>query len=393
MKRSINDLSVELRNALSLIDSKFSEDTVDWLASLYDKDSGGFYYAVSSRDNDEFWVDVESIVQAISIMQRLGMIKCMDGVWDMPDWFREKSKAYLQARQDESDGYFYDPQYREIADRAKKERNTGFAASCLREDLNSNPLYKIPAERLAENKKAQTENKSSEKKNDTDSVYDSEESFTAWLDYLVASRPNSYYWGSDLASAAGMIRAAGYSKILADWLKTKQYKENGTFEKDFNMTAVNGVLKIVGFFEEAGEEYPNYEIFLDKVIDFTRDFTPSSAAECWNPLGAMKPIIRSLGDNIPGNIKEKLDLNLAALITNVANKMDVFKKPDGGYSYAKDKSSLCSNNVVVCKALPEGDVNALALMALVYLEVYDLAGVEHPAVWRRYRERFFDAIK
>jgi hypothetical protein len=134
-------------------------------------------------------------------------------------------------------------------------------------------------------------------------------------------------------------------------------------------------------------------VLLDKVVDFTRDFTPGTAAECWNPLGTMKPLIKSLGDDIPENIKKKLDANLAALITNIANKMDVFKKPDGGYSYAKDKSSLCSNNVVVCKALPEGDVNALALMALVYLEVYDLVGVERSDVWRRYRDYFFDKIK
>ncbi len=392
MKKSIDRLSPELRAALTLIDSKFSVDTVDWLASLYDKESGGFYYAASSRDNDEFWVDIESIVQAISIMQRLGMIQFIDGKWDMPDWFREKSKAYLMARQDEADGYFYDPQYREIVDRAKKERNTGFASSCLRSDLNAQPKYKTPAERVAENKKAEATS-SATQKNKTDSVYDSEESFVEWLDYLVASRPNSYFWGSDIASAGSMIKGAGYEMVLAKWLRTKQNPENGTFEREFNMTAVNGVLKLVGSFTDIGEEYPCYEVFLDKVIDFTREYTPGSAAECWNPLGAMKPIIKGLGDNIPAELKAKLEGNLAELITNVANKMDVFKKSDGGYSYAKDCSSLCSNNVIVGKALPEGDVNAMALMALVYLEVYDLVNVEHPAVWRKFKDRFFDAIK
>ena len=53
------------------------------------------------------------------------------------------------------------------------------------------------------------------------------------------------------------------------------------------MTAVNGVLKLVGVFDEAGESYPYYDVFLDKVIDFTRDFTPGTAAECWNPFGAI----------------------------------------------------------------------------------------------------------
>ena len=392
MKKSIDLLSPELQSALELINSKFSVDTVDWLASLYDKESGGFYYAVSSRDNDEFWVDIESIVQAISILQRLGMIKCnSDGVWDMPDWFKEKSVNYLQARQDESDGYFYDPQYREIADRAKKERNTGFARSCLEDDLNAKPLYKTPYDRLRENKASAEVGK--EVKNKTDSVYDSEESFVNWLNYLVESRPNSYFWGSDIASAYSMIKAAGYSKILADWLRKKQYPENGTFEKNFNMTAVNGVLKLVGVFDEVGEIYPYYEVFLDNVIDFTREFTPHTAAECWNPLGAMKPIVKNVGDRISKELREKLDKNLAELITNVANKMDAFKKPDGGYSYSKDCSSLYSNNVIVGKALPEGDVNAMALMSLVYLEVYDLVGAEHPAVWRQYKDYFFERIR
>jgi len=390
MKKSIETLSPELKAALELINSKFSVDTVDWLASLYDKESGGFYYAASSRDNDEFWVDIESIVQAISTMQRLGMIRCEGGVWDMPDWFRKKSVDYLQARQEEADGYFYDPQYREIADRAKKERNTGFASSCLRSDLNAEPKYKTPAERLAENKSIKGEEKS---KNSTDSIYDSEESFVKWLDYLVASRPNSYFWGSDIASGGSMIKGAGYEKVLANWLRAKQNPENGTFEKEFNMTAVNGVLKLVGVFDAAGERYPYYERFLDRVIDFTAEYTPGTAAECWNPLGAMKPIVKSLGDGLGAELRSKLDESLAALITNVANKMDVFKKPDGGYSYAKEHSSLYSNNVIVGKALPEGDVNAMALMALVYLEVYDLVGVEHPAVWRQYKDRFFDLIK
>lgn len=390
MKKSIDNLSCELKKALALIDSKFSVDTVEWLASLYDKESGGFYYAVSSRDNDEFWVDIESIVQAISILQRLGMIQFVDGKWDMPDWFREKSISYLLARQDESDGYFYDPQYRGIADRAKKERNTGFAVSCLRDDLGAEPKYKTAAERVAEKKSTES---STASLSSTDSIYDTEESFVAWLDHLVASRPNSYFWGSDIASASSMIKAAGYNKVLANWLRTKQYAENGTFEKEFNMTAVNGVLKLVGVFEAAGEEYPYYDVFLDKVIDFSREFTPGTAAECWNPLGAMKPIVRSLGNNLKPELKEKLQNSLAELITNIANKMDVFKKNDGGYSYAKEHSSLYSNNVIVGKALPEGDVNAMALMALVYLEVYDLVGAQHPAVWRQYKDYFFNLIK
>ena len=391
MKKSIDSLSPELRSAVELINSKFSVDTVDWLASLYDKDSGGFYYAVSSRDNDEFWVDIESLVQAISTMQRLGLIKEIDGSWDMPDWFREKSIAYLQARQEEADGYFYDPQYREIADRAKKERNTGFARACLEDDLGAKPLFKTPYERLKENKAVSLAGESA--KNKTDSVYDTEQSFVEWLDFLVASRPNSYFWGSDIASAYSMIKAAGYSKVVADWLRKKQNPDNGTFEKEFNMTAVNGVLKLVGVFDEVGESYPYYEVFLDKVIDFTRSFTPGTAAECWNPFGAIKPIVKSLGDKISPELREKLDNSLAELITNLAVKMDVFKKPDGGYSYAKEHSSLYSNNVIVGKALPEGDVNAMALMSLVYLEVYDLVGVEHPAVWRQYRDRFFERIK
>ena len=44
-------ISPKVQEALSKLDSKFGIEVIDWLAGLYDKESGGFYYAESSRDN------------------------------------------------------------------------------------------------------------------------------------------------------------------------------------------------------------------------------------------------------------------------------------------------------------------------------------------------------
>ena len=54
---------------------------------------------------------------------------------------------------------------------------------------------------------------------------------------------------------------------------------------------------------------------------------------------------------------------------------------------------MYSNDVKVSLGLAEGDVNALALMALIYDEAYVLSDTPSSRVWEKYRDYFWEQMK
>ena len=381
--------NVKLSRALAELDAEFDKDTLDWLIRMYDGKSGGFYYSQSSIDTDRFEPDIESTTQAISIIAKLGLCDTDSSGrhYGMPEWFVEGAYEFLSSRQEEGDGYFYDPVYRLTANKAKKERNTASVINCFDGYIYKKPLYPTPMERLKDN----TVKKSSV---DADlKMYSDKDSFIAWLEETVAKRGDSYCWGSDLSSARSMITAAGLLPVAVEWLKERQNKENGTWEKDFNMTAVNGVLKISGFFNKDTEDFPNYEIYAKNVIEFTKTFSPGSAAHNWNPMGSLRVILDNLRVPPSEEIKALLDDGIADMIINTTAKMREFRQPDHGFGYGRRGSSRISNEVEVSLGLPEGDVNALALMTLIFRDSYIIAKKPISKVWAKYYDYFFEEIK
>ena len=378
--------NVKLSRALSEIDKEFSKETLDWLIRMYDGESGGFYYSQSSIDTDRFLPDIESTTQALSILTKLGVCFTDKNENDggIPEWFKEDIYTFLSTRQDEGDGYFYDPVYRHTANKAKKERNTAFVMNCFNNYIFKKPLYPTPMQRIVEKKVDLTGNA------DT-AMYESRESLFRWLDELAATK-NSYCWGSDISAARGMITAAGLLGDTVEWLKEKQNKENGTWEKEFDMTAVNGVLKISGFFTPETEDFPCYETYAKRVIEFTKTFSPGSAAHAWNPMGSLRVILNNLSTPPSEEISSMLKDGIADMIINTTEKMREFRQPDHGFGYGRKGSSRISNEVEVSLGLPEGDVNALALMVLVYCEAYELSGTKQNYIWEKYRAYFFDEI-
>ena len=374
-----------LDKALLELDAEFDKKTLDWLISMYDGESGGFYYAVSSRDNEQFEPDIESTTQVMSLLDHLGLFECTaPGKTNLPEWFKEDIYNFLAKRQDEGDGYFYDPVYRLTANKAKKERNTVFVTTCLNWYIQKPTPYLTPMQRL----------KSEEaKKSTTDSdqsMYATRESYLGWLEEISATR-DSYNWGSDISSGKSMIIATGHKQDTVDWLKARQNKENGTWEREFGMQAVNGVLKICGYFDE--EPFPNYEIYARNVIEFTKTFEPGTAAAAWNPMGSLRVVVSTIGDSLAPEVREQLDSAIADMIINTTVQMRKFRQPDGGFSYGKRGSSTYSNDVKVSLGLPEGDVNAMALMSLIYNEAYTLSHTPKSMVWAKYRDYFWSEMK
>lgn len=381
-------ISHATRAALDKLDSKFGVEVIDWLAGLYDKESGGFYYAESSRDNPQFEPDIESLVQAILLLDRMGLISRDEKRHLItPDAFRDASLKFLSERQDEDDGYFYDPIYKDIAGTEKKDRNTTFA-SWIYKGYGVNPPYALPGERMSKAAAKPTEKKSA-------ALYErfsSEANFLSWLEEISTPPRSSYCWGSDLASASDYIIASGMRPTLVRWLKEKQCPETGMWQKEANPGGINGVLKICGFFCKDTEPLPNADVFIKNAVEISKTFDPTTGSEAWNPLGAMVQIISALGDDMPAELQELVDNSIAEIISNISDKVERFRMPDGGYGYLKCGSSHISNGVVVSTGAREGDVNGMSLIALIYQDGYALAGLKHPRLWEKYHDYFFNKI-
>ena len=383
-------ISPKVQAALDKLDSKFGIEVIDWLAGLYDKESGGFYYAESSRDNAQFEPDIESLVQAILLLDRMGLItRDENRKFITSQAFKDASIKFLSERQCEEDGYFYDPVYRETANMAKKDRNTSFA-SWIFSGFGVKPPYALPGERL----KKKTEAPKEEKKADgaVEERFSSEENFIKWLEEISVPTRSSYSWGSDLASASDYIIASGMRPTLVKWLKEKQCPETGMWQKEATANGINGVLKLCGFFCKDTEPFPNADAFLKNAVEISKTFNPRSGSEAWNPLGAMVQIIKSLGDNMTSELQELIDNSIADIISNISDKVEIFRMPDGGYGYLASGSSHISNDVVVSLGAKEGDVNGMSLIALIYQDAYALAGLKHPRLWEKHNEYFFKKI-
>ena len=378
----------KLEKALSELDAEFGKETLDWLIKMYDGESGGFYYSQSSIDTDRFEPDIESTTQALSLLDNLGLFECTaPGKTNLPEWFKEDIYNFLAKRQDEGDGYFYDPVYRLTANKAKKERNTVFVTTCLNWYIPKETPYPTPMQRLKSEKAKKTTADADQ------SMYATKESYIKWLDEIAEKQPNSYYWGSDISSGRAMITATGHLQDTVEWLKERQNKENGTWEKEFDTTAVNGVLKICGYFNKDTESFPYYDIYIKNLVEFTKTFSPASAAAAWNPLGSLKVILENLKEEPSPEIKEIIESGIADMITNTTAKMREFRQPDHGFGYGRKGSSPYSNDVEVSLGLPEGDVNALALMTLIFRDSYIIAKKPISKVWAKYYDYFFEEIK
>ncbi len=370
---------------LAELDREFNKEALDWLIGMYDPKSGGMYYSGSSRDNEQFEPDIESTTQTVSLLQNLGLINTDENgiATDVPEWFAAGACEFLRSRQDESDGYFYDPIYRDISPKSKKERNTSFTVEALK-TLGMSPLYLTATQRLSDTVNADDNDQS---------MYATKESYLEWLDKNAEERGDSYHWGSDLACARPMIIASGHLHTTVEWLKKRQNTQNGTWEDEFNMTAVNGVLKIRGYFNENTEVFPNYDTYIRNTVEFTKTFEPEFAAYAWNPIGSVKRIIETLPVEPSDDIKALISESAADMVANTTVQIRRFRQPDGGFGYSTKGSSPRSNRVTVSLGLTEGDVNALALMALIYNDAYKLCGVPSSRVWSEHRDYFWSEMK
>lgn len=207
---------------------------------------------------------------------------------------------------------------------------------------------------------------------------------------------HSYGFASVIGTQVSQIKAAGLTKLHVDYyldlqeqvqrsLRAQDKKENGLWEEEITYDTISGLLKACGtpgsdevMFPYAFEAMSSaLECALYSVEDY--DSKNESIVSIYNPFNAIKGIMNNLnsyggeeGKAIIAEFREVMAKTITDeekiakgedLVTVTAGKLELFKMPDGGYSYSQDGSSTTSQGQPVAIAgSREGDVNGTALV-------------------------------
>ena len=353
----------ETADALRRLNTIFGDSIYEWLASLWDGEAGGFYYSISARDNEGFYPDMESTAQAITCLTSLGIITEKTPV---PISMQKKMVAFMKAKQDPEDGYFYHAQWGKDVSTSRRARDLGHATGIIAR-FGDKPLYPTAIERIEE---AMASGSQDSEGSTVPEHLRSKEAFLEYLNSLningIDKPGNSYSVGHRIGQQAAEIRAAGLTDVCIDFLNSTQ-RPNGFWEDELNHGTSNGTMKISCTYVALERPFPNIMTAFESALHvLLNDDDVSCITAVFNPpfsLLNFLEIMEKTGD------EENLARAKALLRENAAKLLDItykrllpFGKPDGSFSYALNCSSFWSQGKPVCiENSFESDVNANSL--------------------------------
>ncbi len=377
----------DVGQAIRELYSLYTPDLYRWIAGLWSGECGGFYYSNSARDNSEFLPDLESTSQALG---HLDMIGITDSDYsNLPKKMKEKLYGFVTSMQDSSDGYFYHPQWGKSINTSRRGRDSDHAITIL-DIIGMKPLYPTVNERLA------GENKSEETLSAAPHLA-SKEAFLAYLEGLDILG-DSYSKGHILSAEVSQIKAAGLADVCVDYLNSIQFKETGLWAKEPSYLSLSGLLKITGTYKGLGMDFPNMKNALRSAIEIAMSKEPAPCTVLvYNPICSVQnlfEIAKSSGDEaLTEEARKILKENASALIRRTAEKLSVFRKGDGAFSYNADKSTGISQKVPVSLGLSESDMNATALCDSSRVRCLKIIGINETTLFDcEDRKEFFSII-
>jgi len=373
--------------------SIYTDRIYEWLAGLWDKETGGFYYSNSARDNEPYFPDIESTSQAFGFLHSEGIVDRFDG---FPAAMKDKAVKFIAVCQDPEDGYFYHKGWGKNISTSRRTRDLGKGLDVIR-GFGARPLYPTAYERISAAAQAGT----TEAENSTIPEHlRSEAALKKYLDEMDLNGLNnkgaSYGCGSRIGQQFAEIMAAGLGDFCLDYLNSKQYA-NGLWEMENSYDATNGLMKISGAYCAMKRELPNMENAFDAAIETAiSDTRVRGLVDVYNPPYVMLnlfSLMKELGQNdILERCKKRLHEKAPEILETARNKVLLFSEPDGAFSYCIGHASATSQGQPVCVPnLPESDVNANSLARGARTMAFEALGIEKmPLFGEADSKRFFE---
>ena len=353
----------DVQAALNDLKSIYGDSVIEFLAGMYDEETSGFYYAVSGRDNNGFFPDVESTAQIFSALDRF-----KPAGKEIKDYYTpEMTKnivSWVQNMQDPDDGYFYHDQWGKAINNNRRGRDLGWATSILGR-FDAEPLYPTALQRLSDI----NQNDTQPEEDNTNSlpVYlQSENEFLEWIENLPWDT-DPYSAGNTINANSSQIAAAGYRDTAIEYLNSIQNTETGLWGNGTNYYTVSGFMKLSILYTGANISINNIQKAFESTIEVClSDEAPNQITFIYNPFVCLSSIrtmlLKSSADGmVPEWFTKGMEDNAVKIIKSAKAKLLVFKKSDGGFSYYPDKSSNQSQGAAVSLGLEESDVNATCI--------------------------------
>ncbi len=380
----------EIVTALKSLYAFYGDGILDWIPNLWDPaiggdaTKGGFYYANSARDYQGFLPDVESTAQLLGILEGTGLLTRWGNSYAaaLPDFMAEKIVNFAKGLQD-PDGYFYHPQWGKGIGTSRKGRDLGWATGLISK-LGGTPNYPTANDNLSGETAytAQVTSYLASKIGLTPNPITyaaipahlaSEEAFLEYLRELNIPS-HSHNKGHELNSQISQIKAAGLLDVCCDFLDSIQREDNGLWQDTnvANYTSISGLMKISAIYEAAGRRMYHMDKAIDAALTvIMSDEDPNVIIYVYNPWQGIAQTLSNMNrsDNGKGNpdtydidaIRAKIRANAVTYIEKTIEKLALFQKADGTFSYYQDYSAPTTQGVRVSLGYDEGDVNATAL--------------------------------
>lgn len=371
---------------LEKLRASFGRDFIKWLASMYDIETGGFYYAASARDHIGFSADIESTSQALNIMDTSKLKPASKTYTEfLGKDFADKIINYIQSRQDEETGYFFDPQFeKDLTNSTKLERNL-VQAQVMHTRFEAEPKFEYPVDRALQNSSSSSKTQSALPEH-----MQSAEKFEAWMKAL-PWKSSPYAAANQLSTQQYTAEGLGYGPMICEYLKSIQNPMTGLWGNALDYEALNATLKVSVYFHDKSEKYPNMEKMIDSLVYIltTSDSPPQTASETWNPITLLNNARISYGGKYTAAVKRKLDENMDKILAWAVDQLNVFRKEDGGFSYSRQMSTAYSQGATVSLGLAEGDMNASMLLLNLWEKCHAVAGMPTPPLYSEDDGKYF----
>ena len=390
----------------------------EWLASLWDPETGGFYYSDSARDNDGFLPDIESTSQAIAFLQ------CFHATNDrnklLPNEVKRRIMDFIIGCQSEDDGYFYHPQWPHGKDKlrvdrygrdlgsatgllnsltvdrdgdgveerqfpkvctpsgvkCKKHFGTDEVCECIKRKPVSKPTQPTPAKADASQGPDMPD-------------FTSPETFTAWLEKINADIKNNAGTPAHfINSQSSEIINRGYVPLVLDYVDRIQdevYAEqtangetpSGLWSYRASYPLAQSLHKYFAFYnhKEYGRPFRYYKEAIATAIDIL--LLDAEGKKGLNDLMNQWTSINHIIDNVrkyhPEDVPvlyEMIRARGVEIIASAEHNLDAHRLGDGRFVYYMGKTLSNLYGVNVSLGVREGDVNGHLLAGHYYSSVF-----------------------
>ena len=364
------------------------EKLIRWWAGLYDPDRGGFYYSNSARDQDGFLPDMESTYQILN--------RVRDFVPDLAEFLGEdlvaKIVTFYQEKQDQSDGYFYHPQWTKAESRAnvmRYSRDQDWAIFVLGW-LGAKPLYPTALDRAAQSSQSGGSTTTDWQPNVA--------SVTSYVNNLLNTR-TCEQWANTLETQATTFEATGMLDAVLDVLDARIHPTYGVWvagydastnmyinlknsaERETPYGIFTNAYKVAKMYNIAGRHIPYTDKTVanaikaicsrDPGIRVTYLFNP------WATLGNVRQNLVAYGtaDEVAA-YDAQIKVNIVEMVDALKSSLALYRCEDGSYGYLQSGSNPSVYSTKVSLGVKEGDVNGNNLVVLCAAHICTAIGLE-----------------